>query len=87
MVHNSNCIGENGTRTDSTATWQEGKTKRIDVENSAPGQRDGNIHYHDSINKKNYYDIKKKCFIDSKTGAIAFPKVQKLLNNSNFLKE
>ncbi len=46
LVHNSNCIGENGTCTDSTTTWQEGKTERIDVENSAPGQRDGNIHYH-----------------------------------------
>lgn len=31
LVHNSHYIGENGTRTDSTTTWQEGKTERTEI--------------------------------------------------------
>ncbi|MCM1534911.1 MAG: HINT domain-containing protein [Clostridium sp.] len=52
LVHNAHYAGEKGTQTNSTTTWKNGKTERIDVENGAPGNRDGNIHYHDSNNKK-----------------------------------
>ena len=45
-------VGENGAQTSSKTTWQNGKTERIDVENPAPGERPGQIHYHDSDNNK-----------------------------------
>ena len=61
LVHNGygekSKIGENGTQTSSTTTWQEGKTERIDVENPSSGIRNGQIHYHDANNKKYMYDI------------------------------
>ena len=66
LVHNGygekSKIGENGTQTSSTTTWQEGKTERIDVENPSLGIRDGQIHYHDANNKKYMYDIEKGTF-------------------------
>lgn len=86
LVHNANYVGENGTQTNSTTTWKNGKTERIDVENGAPGKRDGNIHYHDSNNKKYYYDIETNTFVSEKTGGPAPNAVQKLLNNEKFKK-
>ena len=50
LVHNSQCIGEHGTQTSSKTIWKNGKTERIDVENLAPGVRDGNIHYNKFFN-------------------------------------
>jgi hypothetical protein len=85
-VHNAECVGANGTQISSETVWKNGKTERIDVENSAPGIRDGNLHYHDPNNRKYYYDIKEKTFFDAKTGMIAPKKIQKLLNNSDFMK-
>lgn len=85
-VHNADCVGANGTQISSETVWKNGKTERIDVENSAPGIRDGNLHYHDHDNRKYYYDIKEKTFFDAKTGMIAPKKIQKLLNNSDFIK-
>ena len=52
-------IGEHGVQTSSKTTWKNGKTERIDVENPAPGERPGQIHYHDPDNTKWYYNIKK----------------------------
>ena len=85
-VHNAECIGANGTQISSETVWKNGKTERLDVENTAPGIRDGNLHYHDPNNKKYYFDIKEKIFFDARTGSIAPKKIQKLLNNSDFMK-
>lgn len=79
-------VGENGTRTSSKTTWKNGKTERIDVENPAPGERPGQIHYHDSSNNKWYYDIEENVFYNQKTGDLAPKRVQKLLNDKNFIK-
>lgn len=46
----------NGTQVSSKTTWQNGKTERSDVENPAPGERPGQVHYHDSNNNKYYYE-------------------------------
>lgn len=40
----SKMLGERGTRIDSKTLWKQGKA-RLDVENPAPGQRPGQIHY------------------------------------------
>ena len=79
-------VGENGTQTSSKTTWKNGKTERIDVENPAPGERPGQVHYHDSSNNKWYYDIEENVFYDQKTGDLAPKSVQKLLNDKNFMK-
>ncbi len=86
LVHNANYIGANGTQTSSTTTWKNGKTERIDVENPSPGNRNGNIHYHDSANKKYYYDVESGIFYDAKTGTTASKSIQKLIRNDSFLK-
>jgi RHS repeat-associated protein len=78
--------GQNGTQVSSKTVWQNGKTERIDVENPAPGQRPGQIHYHDAKNNKWYYDSVEKTFYNQKTGELAPKKIQKLLNNSDFQK-
>ena len=85
FVHNK-CVGENGTQTPNTKTWKRGKTERLEVENPNPGQRDGNIHYHDANNHKYYYDIENKYFVDAKTGNPAPKSVQNLVNNYDFAK-
>ncbi|MGX7419699.1 hypothetical protein ACWOFR_12960, partial [Carnobacterium gallinarum] len=79
-------IGANGTQVSSKTTWKNGKTERVDVENPAPGIRDGDIHYHDSNNTKWRYDIKNNEFINPKTGELAPQKIQKLLKNKDILK-
>ena len=79
-------VGENGAQTSSKTTWQNGKTERIDVENPAPGERPGQIHYHDSDNNKWYYDIENNTFYNQKTGDLAPKSVQKLLKDNNFMK-
>lgn len=48
---------ENGTQVSSKTTWQRGKTERIDAENSSPGKRPGQIHYHDANNNKFYLTL------------------------------
>ena len=78
---NEHKIGENGTKTTSETVGQNGKTERVDVENPNPGQRDGQIHYHDKNNVKYIYDIVNKVLINPKTGEIAAKSVQKVLND------
>ncbi len=78
-------LGENGTQFDSQTTWQNGRTERIDVENPAPGQRPGQVHYHEPDNTKWYLDIKEKQFYNQKTGKLAPKKIQKLLKDKDFI--
>ena len=79
-------IGEHGVQTSSKTTWKNGKTERIDVENPAPGERPGQIHYHDPDNTKWYYNIKNNFFYNQKTSDLAPKSVQKLLRDKNFMK-
>ncbi|MCY8516990.1 ribonuclease YeeF family protein [Bacillus atrophaeus] len=79
-------FGENGTQIASKTTWQNGKTERIDIENPNPGQREGQIHYHEPNNKKWYFDVETKRFFDQKTGEDAPSKIQKVLKDKNVQK-
>ncbi len=79
-------VGENGTQVTSKTTWQNGKTERLDVENPAPGERDGQIHYHDANNKKYMYDFQRNVFYDEETKILAPKSVQKLLEDKKFQK-
>ncbi|WP_342479904.1 hypothetical protein NST07_18010 [Paenibacillus sp. FSL L8-0340] len=79
-------FGENGTQFESKTTWQNGKTERIDVENPNPGQRDGQIHYHEANNTKWYLDVENKEFYNQKTGEKAPSKIQKLLKDKDVQK-
>ncbi|MCY8825702.1 ribonuclease YeeF family protein [Bacillus atrophaeus] len=79
-------FGENGTQIASKTTWQNGKTERIDIENPNPGQREGQIHYHEPNNKKGYFDVETKRFFDQKTGEDAPSKIQKVLKDKNVQK-
>ena len=76
-------LGENGTQFESKTVWQKGKTERIDVENPAPGERPGQIHYHEADNTKWYFDVNEKLFYNQKTGELAPKKIQKLLNDKD----
>ena len=79
-------LGENGTDFESKTTWQNGKTERLDVENPAPGERPGQIHYHDAKNNKWMYDVEGKYFYDGDSGELAPNSIQKLLKDSKFSK-
>ena len=79
-------IGEKGTQTTSTTTGKNGSTERVDVENPSPGQRPGNIHYHDPNNTKWYYEIGLNVLVDQLTKELAPPKVQKIVNSEWFKK-
>ena len=73
-------VGENGTKTNgSKTTGRNGKTERVDVENLDPGQRDGNLHYHESNNTKWRYDTGSGKFIDPTTGKPAPRRIQNKL--------
>nr|WP_262417604.1 hypothetical protein [Bacillus sp. YC2] len=72
---NKKLFGEKGTQFASKTTWQNGKTERIDIENPNPGQREGQIHYHEPNNKKWYFDIETKKFYNQKTGEDAPSKI------------
>ncbi|WP_051542006.1 hypothetical protein [Clostridium lundense] len=78
-------LGKNGTQFESKTTWQNGKTERIDVENPAPGERPGQIHYHEPNNTKWYLDIEEKQFYNQKTGELAPKKIQKLLKDKDVI--
>jgi len=54
-------LGERGTRLDSKTLWKRARA-RLDVENPAPGQRPGQIHYQEG-NETYLYDPVKKEFI------------------------
>ena len=80
-------VGENGTKTNgSVTTGRNGPTERVDVENMAPGTRPGNLHYHEPNNTKWIYDIATKKLVDPKTGTLAPPKIQKVLQKSWVIK-
>lgn len=72
-------IGENGTRTNNVVVTRNGQTEQVNVENGAPGERDGNIHYHEPDNTKWYYDLDSGQFINEDTKQAAPPRIQKKL--------
>ena len=58
-----------------------GPEGRIDVENPNPGQRPGQIHFQEPGSKIHWiYDLVRKVFYNQDTGALAPPRIQKLLN-------
>jgi len=75
----SNMIGENGTQTPSQTTWKGERKERLDVENPAPGQRDGQIHYHESNDAKHMYDFEKHSFSNITN------RLKTLMSDKNFI--
>lgn len=78
-------FGENGTQFESKTTWKNGKTERIDIENPAPGERPGQIYYHELNNTKWYLDVNEMKFYNQKTGEIAPKSIQKILKNKDVI--
>ncbi|MBO5967648.1 MAG: RHS repeat-associated core domain-containing protein, partial [Clostridia bacterium] len=77
----TNMIGENGTPINSHTPWRSGQgVERIDVENPAPGKRDGQIHYHDPKDKKYMYDFATRQFQNPTS------RLRKLFENKDFLR-
>ncbi|WP_205626177.1 hypothetical protein [Dickeya fangzhongdai] len=73
-------LGANGVQTSSKTIWKGVGKERIDVENPAPGQRAGQLHYQDNKDNKYLYDPKTDSFPDA-------PKsVNNLLNDPSFSK-
>ncbi len=73
-------LGANGVQTSSKTIWKGAGKERIDVENPAPGQRAGQLHYQDNKDNKYLYDPKTDSFPDA-------PKsVNSLLNDPSFRK-
>ncbi|WP_421594822.1 VENN motif pre-toxin domain-containing protein [Rahnella sp. PD4] len=73
-------LGANGVQTSSKTIWKGAGKERIDVENPAPGQRAGQLHYQDNKDNKYLYDPKTDSFPDA-------PKsVNNLLNDPSFKK-
>jgi filamentous hemagglutinin len=54
-------LGSNGTQVSSKTLWKKDGA-RIDVENSNPGQRPGQIHYQDGSGNKYIYDVSTNTF-------------------------
>ena len=80
-------LGENGTQTrGSITTGRNVKKERVDVENHEPGERLGNVHYHEPDNTKWRYDVKLKKLVHRKTEELAPPRVQKVLKEEWFQK-
>ncbi|MBQ3782119.1 MAG: RHS repeat-associated core domain-containing protein, partial [Lachnospiraceae bacterium] len=79
-------FGENGTQFESKTTWKNGKTERIDIENPAPGERPGQIHYHEPNNTKWYLDVNEMKFYNQKTREIAPKSIQNILKNKDVIK-
>lgn len=89
FVHNKamkKMIGADGVQVTSKTIWKEkGSKARIDVENPNPGKRPGQIHYQDANNVKYYFDPYAGTFYDQKTGKSAPKKVQKMLEDKDFV--
>ena len=85
-AENGHIIGENGAQFESKTLWQDNKIGHIDVENPAPGKRDGQIHFQDTTGNKWYYDIDGNFFYNQKTGELAPKSVQKLLEKEEVIK-
>lgn len=85
-------LGSNGTQLPSKTLWQEkNSTARIDVENPAPGQRPGTLHYQDEDNVKYQYNVNDNKFYGYNKTTQAFDKeapksVNKLLENKDIQK-
>lgn len=71
-------LGKNGTKLPSNTKWQNGKTERVDVENPNPGQRPGEVHYHDTKNNKYRFSPTTGELYDE-YGDLAPNKIQKVL--------
>ena len=82
----SSLLGANGTQTTSNTLWQNGRTERIDVENPKPGQRAGEVHYHEPNNTKWRYDPELEKFVHPKTRQPAPKKIQKILKDPKYKK-
>ncbi|MGP4864048.1 hypothetical protein ACTXGK_07600 [Psychrobacter sp. T6-5] len=83
----SSMLGANGTQTSSKTVWKEkGSKARIDVENPAPGERPGQVHYQDANNAKYYYNpADGKLYTGKISDGLVAPKsIQKLLKNDDF---
>lgn len=83
----STMLGANGTRLDSETVWKaQGSKARIDVENPAPGERPGQVHYQDKNNNKYYYNPKDGKFYVGKTedNIVAPKSIQNLLRDPSF---
>jgi len=76
----SSLVGENGTQTPSTTTWNGKGKERLDVENPSPGKRSGQIHYHDHHNNKYMFDFTKNQFTNPSS------RLKSLISNKNFIK-
>ena len=80
-------LGENGTKVGkSITTGSNGPTERVDVENPAPGEREGNVHYHEPNNTKWRYDVESGQLVNPKSGNPAPPRVQRVLKQDWFQK-
>ena len=78
-------LGENGTQIGgSKTTGKNGGTERVDVENPAPGERPGDLHYHESNNTKWRYDVNTGNLVDPDTGELAPSRVQKVTEETWF---
>ena len=73
-------IGENGTQIISESTWYGKGKERIDVENPAPGKRDGQIHYHEPNDQRHLFDISTRNFPNPTK------RLKGLLTDKNFIK-
>lgn len=81
-------LGKNGPRIHSKTVGARGKggVERIDVENHDPGERGGNIHYHDPKNNKYVFDVTTGLFYVYKTGELAPPAIQRMLDDPTIRK-
>jgi filamentous hemagglutinin len=71
-------LGADGAQFASKTIWKDDGKERIDVENSNPGQRPGQIHYQDNQGNKYLYDPSTNSFPDASTS------VNKRLNDPSF---
>ena len=62
-------------------TYDGNLIQKSGKENPAPGERPGQVHYHDSNNNKYYYDIDNNTFYDQKTCELAPKSIQKLFKD------
>jgi len=80
-------LGENGPQIDGSKPVGQGKGWRVDVENPAPGQRPGQVHYQDYNGNKYIYDPSSNTFKDFNTGEyLSKTQHKQLINNRNVMK-
>jgi len=81
-------LGENGPQIDSSKTVGQGKGWHVDIENAAPGERPGNVHYQEFGNKgvKYLYDHEKNLFKYQTGEYLSKSQNKQLLGNSGVMK-